>query len=131
MQLTHILTVALLAVGATAMPAPAPEAALEGRTLGLLKCLKSGGKYDWLKHTCTYPQPECPYGKKWDDYKKKCDYPPYDPPKCYEPEHGWCSKSKYEYTSYNKDHVWCKKDGWNKVWCSNDHDAPEKCKQQY
>ena len=92
MQLTNILTVALLALGATAMPAPEPEAALEGRTLGLLK----------FKHKCNYPEPECPYGKKWDDYKKKCEYPPYDPPKCYQPEHGWCSKSKNEYTTYSK-----------------------------
>ncbi|KAK0120401.1 hypothetical protein ONS96_010616 [Cadophora gregata f. sp. sojae] len=64
MQLTHLLTVALLAIGATALPAPEPEAALESRTLGLLKCIKGGGKYDWHKHTCTYPQPQCPYGQQ-------------------------------------------------------------------
>ncbi|KAG4437045.1 hypothetical protein IFR05_007459 [Cadophora sp. M221] len=110
MQLTNLLTVALLALGATAIPAPEP-APVEGRTLGLILCIKSGGKYNLWTH--------------------KCEYPSYPPPSCYQPEHGWCSKSKYEYTSYNKAHDWCKKDGYNKVWCSDDGHAAENCKKQY
>ncbi|KAH7355444.1 hypothetical protein BKA65DRAFT_498428 [Rhexocercosporidium sp. MPI-PUGE-AT-0058] len=138
MQLTNILTVAILAFGASAMLAAEPNAAVEARTLGYIECTKEAGKWDWFKFKCEYPQPEyptyppsCSKGKKWYEDKKNCDYPPWDPPTCYKPEHGWCSKSKNEYTTYNKGHDWCKKSGWNKVWCSDDHDAPEECKEHY
>ncbi|KAL2070159.1 hypothetical protein VTL71DRAFT_13185 [Oculimacula yallundae] len=132
MQLTNLLTFALFAVTATALPAPEPNAALEGRTLDFFKCKKDGGKYNWLKHKCEYPEeehPSCDYGKKWNGHE--CTYPDWDAPNCDKYEHGWCSKSKTQFVTFTKGHDWCKKDGKNKVWCSDDKDAKDKCAKQY
>ena len=62
MQLTNILTVALLAIGATALPNPSPNGLME-RT-DWWKC--EGGKYNWVKWKC-----ECPYSTKYNG-----SYPP-------------------------------------------------------
>ncbi|KAH6716851.1 hypothetical protein BKA61DRAFT_572924 [Leptodontidium sp. MPI-SDFR-AT-0119] len=74
MQLTTILTIALLAVGATAFPNPTPNS-LMGRT-DWWKC--EGDKYDWIKWKCV-----CPYDTKYNEHQKKCEA---DKPYCPHPQ---------------------------------------------
>ncbi|PVH67318.1 hypothetical protein DL98DRAFT_602993, partial [Cadophora sp. DSE1049] len=118
MQLTNILTLAVLALGITAHPS------VEGRT-SKPNC-KGGQVYNSHHHQCV-----CPPKQSWDHGKNKCSYPPLSTPSCPKDENPWCSKSEKEYCKYDKKHDWCQNDGYGSVWCSKDKDAPQKCKDKY
>jgi hypothetical protein len=87
MQLTYILTVALLALGVSASPS--------GTTKDPKPCY-GGQVYNDGQKKC-----ECPPKQSWGD-KNKCCYEPMQPPKCPSLQKPWCSKSKTEYCEYVK-----------------------------
>jgi hypothetical protein len=130
MQLTHILTVALLALGVSTTPSG---------TIKDPKPCYGGQVYNDAHKKC-----ECPPKQSWGD-KNKCSYPPIEPPQCPSPQKPWCSKSKTEYCEYGKSsptspisfkhrtdshpdkgNDYCQDNGQNSVWCCDEKNK-DKC----
>ncbi|CZR64714.1 uncharacterized protein PAC_14613 [Phialocephala subalpina] len=117
MQLTSILTIALLALGVVAHPSA------ESRNAP--SC--PGEKV----YNDAHKQCECTPDKSWDNDKQKCCHKPMPQPQCPQGQNPHCSKDKDKWCPYDQKNDYCEDNGYNSAWCCEKGKEPDKMKEKY
>ncbi|KAE9371924.1 hypothetical protein N431DRAFT_468076 [Stipitochalara longipes BDJ] len=123
MQLTSVITFAVLVLGVTSHPS------LNVFVRNDKPSCSGGQVYNCAHNTCV-----CPPDQYYDTDKSKCCYQPMPPPDFPAGQEPWCSQDKDHSCKYDKNNDYCQNTGWGSTWCQAPPDYPPKTcsdKQKY